>query len=172
MFSWPLTRQRNAWISDWIVSSTRKRIYCKSEKKRYVYTESVSCNCCFTRLYLINSPVVRAETLKFQEKGVKDIIKDVFLPWYNAHRFLLQNIQQMERVSQHLYFSVFLKLRACDLNFFCRRAAQHFCCTKRKSRLLPAAGNSGAMNSGHATRWKNMRRNVTIAFLSPLVAKL
>ncbi|XP_015766182.1 PREDICTED: isoleucine--tRNA ligase, cytoplasmic-like [Acropora digitifera] len=48
------------------------------------------------RLYLINSPVVRAETLKFQEKGVKDIIKDVFLPWYNAHRFLLQNIQQME----------------------------------------------------------------------------
>ncbi|KAJ7379527.1 Isoleucine--tRNA ligase, cytoplasmic [Desmophyllum pertusum] len=49
------------------------------------------------RLYLINSPVVRAETLKFQEKGVKDIIKEVFLPWYNAHRFLLQNIQQMER---------------------------------------------------------------------------
>lgn len=128
MFSWPLTRQRNAWISDWIVSSTRKRIYCKSEKKRYVYTESVSCNCCFTRLYLINSPVVRAETLKFKEKGVKDIIKDVFLPWYNAHRFLLQNIQQMERVSQHLYFSVFLKLRACDLNFFCRRAAQQYLC--------------------------------------------
>lgn len=48
------------------------------------------------RLYLINSPVVRAETLKFQEKGVKDIIKDVFLPWYNAHRFLVQNTQQME----------------------------------------------------------------------------
>lgn len=61
-------------------------------------------NCCFTRLYLINSPVVRAETLKFQEKGVKDIIKDVFLPWYNAHRFLLQNIQQMERVSQLISF--------------------------------------------------------------------
>lgn len=53
----------------------------------------------FWRLYLINSPVVRAETLKFQEKGVKDVIKDVFLPWYNAHRFLVQNIQQMERVS-------------------------------------------------------------------------
>ncbi|XP_046853960.1 isoleucine--tRNA ligase, cytoplasmic-like [Xenia sp. Carnegie-2017] len=49
------------------------------------------------RLYLINSPVVRADTLKFQEKGVKDIIKDVFLPWFNAHRFLLQNIQQYEK---------------------------------------------------------------------------
>ena len=42
--------------------------------------------------------MVRGDTLKFQEKGVKDIIKDVFLPWYNAHRFLLQNIQQLERV--------------------------------------------------------------------------
>ncbi|XP_028405493.1 isoleucine--tRNA ligase, cytoplasmic-like [Dendronephthya gigantea] len=49
------------------------------------------------RLYLINSPVVRADTLKFQEKGVKDIIKDVFLPWLNAYRFLLQNIQQYEK---------------------------------------------------------------------------
>ncbi|CAB4041840.1 isoleucine--tRNA ligase, cytoplasmic, partial, partial [Paramuricea clavata] len=49
------------------------------------------------RLYLINSPVVRADTLKFQEKGVKDIIKDVFLPWLNAYRFLIQNIQQYEK---------------------------------------------------------------------------
>nr|NVI69494.1 Isoleucyl-tRNA synthetase [Cucujiformia] len=35
------------------------------------------------RLYLINSPVVRAENLRFKEEGVRDIIKDVFLPWYN-----------------------------------------------------------------------------------------
>ena len=27
-----------------------------------------------------------------QESGVKDILKDVFLPWYNAYRFLVQNI--------------------------------------------------------------------------------
>lgn len=53
---------------------------------------------CFIRLYLINSPVVRADTLKFQEKGVKDVIKDVFLPWFNAYRFLIQNIQQYEKV--------------------------------------------------------------------------
>jgi isoleucyl-tRNA synthetase len=43
------------------------------------------------RLYLINSPVVRAETLKFNEKGVRDVIKDVFLPWFNAYRFFVQN---------------------------------------------------------------------------------
>ncbi|KAL1377040.1 hypothetical protein pipiens_016528 [Culex pipiens pipiens] len=32
------------------------------------------------RLYLINSPDVRAENLRFKEDGVKDIMKDVFLP--------------------------------------------------------------------------------------------
>ena len=48
------------------------------------------------RLYLINSPVVRAETLKFKEEGVRDILKDVFLPWYNAYRFLIQNIESYE----------------------------------------------------------------------------
>jgi isoleucyl-tRNA synthetase len=44
------------------------------------------------RLYLINSPVVRAETLKFQEEGVHAVVRDVFLPWYNAYRFAAQNI--------------------------------------------------------------------------------
>ncbi|XP_064632700.1 isoleucine--tRNA ligase, cytoplasmic-like [Lineus longissimus] len=48
------------------------------------------------RMYLINSPVVRAESLRFKEEGVRDIVKDVFLPWYNAYRFLLQNIKRLE----------------------------------------------------------------------------
>ena len=52
-----------------------------------------------TRLYLINSPVVRAEFLKFQENGVRDVVKDVFLPWYNAYCFLIQNVQRLEAVS-------------------------------------------------------------------------
>lgn len=49
------------------------------------------------RLYLINSPVVRADSLRFQETGVKDVIKDVFLPWYNAYRFLVQNIELIKK---------------------------------------------------------------------------
>lgn len=49
------------------------------------------------RLYLINSPVVRAENLRFKEEGVRDVIKDVFLPWYNAYRFLLQNVARLEK---------------------------------------------------------------------------
>ncbi|XP_014785277.1 isoleucine--tRNA ligase, cytoplasmic [Octopus bimaculoides] len=49
------------------------------------------------RLYLINSPVVRADNLKFKEEGVRDILKDVFLPWYNAYRFLMMNIDRLQR---------------------------------------------------------------------------
>ncbi len=48
------------------------------------------------RIYLANSPLVRAETLNFKEDGVKAVIRDVILPWYNAYRFLIQNIQRYE----------------------------------------------------------------------------
>ncbi|GJX71272.1 isoleucine--tRNA ligase, cytoplasmic isoform X2, partial [Tanacetum coccineum] len=47
------------------------------------------------RLYLINSPVVRAEPLRFKEKGVEDVVKSVFLPWYNAYRFMVQNAMRL-----------------------------------------------------------------------------
>mmetsp|Transcript_10779 Transcript_10779/g.15879 ORF Transcript_10779/g.15879 Transcript_10779/m.15879 type:complete len:1171 (+) Transcript_10779:126-3638(+) len=48
------------------------------------------------RMYLINSPVVRAESLRFQEPGVLGVVKEVFLPWYNAFRFFLQNVERLE----------------------------------------------------------------------------
>lgn len=48
------------------------------------------------RMYLINSPVVRAEPLKFREEGVLGVVKEVFLPLYNAFRFFLQNIERWE----------------------------------------------------------------------------
>lgn len=49
------------------------------------------------RLYLITSPAVRGDALRFNEAGVKDIIKDAFLPWHNALKFLLQNIERWEK---------------------------------------------------------------------------
>ncbi|KAK1416993.1 hypothetical protein QVD17_26115 [Tagetes erecta] len=48
------------------------------------------------RLYIINSPVVRAEPLRFKKEGVYAVVKDVFLPWYNAYRFLVQNAKRLE----------------------------------------------------------------------------
>ncbi|KAL9240634.1 hypothetical protein vseg_014831 [Gypsophila vaccaria] len=48
------------------------------------------------RLYIVNSPVVRAESLRFKKEGVLGMIRDVFLPWYNAYRFLVQNAKRLE----------------------------------------------------------------------------
>ena len=57
------------------------------------------------RLYLINSPVVRAENLRFKEEGVRDVLKDVLLPWYNAYRYLAQSLERLESVSQSIFCS-------------------------------------------------------------------
>lgn len=48
------------------------------------------------KLYMLNSPLVRADNLKFTEKHVEDIVWQVFLPWYNSYRFLVQNINRWE----------------------------------------------------------------------------
>ena len=52
------------------------------------------------RLYLINSPLVRADSLNFAKKGVKEVVKNIFLPWYNAYRFLIQNVIKLENNTQ------------------------------------------------------------------------
>ncbi|KAG7138029.1 Isoleucine--tRNA ligase like protein [Verticillium longisporum] len=42
------------------------------------------------RLYLINSPVVRAEPLRFKESGVKEVVSKVLLPLWNSYRFFCE----------------------------------------------------------------------------------
>ncbi len=65
------------------------------------------------RLYLCNSPAVKAEPVKFKEDGVMEIVKQVFLPWFNAYRFLVQNISRWEKnTSKNFIFDPTLK----DLN--------------------------------------------------------
>lgn len=43
------------------------------------------------RMYVINSPVVRGEPLRFHESGVKAAVKDVLLPLFNAAKFFITN---------------------------------------------------------------------------------
>ncbi|CAG8736950.1 7974_t:CDS:2, partial [Acaulospora colombiana] len=52
------------------------------------------------RLYLINSPVVRAEPLRFKEDGVKEVISKVFLPWYNAYRFFASQVILLKKETE------------------------------------------------------------------------
>ncbi|KAG1672606.1 hypothetical protein FOA52_002086 [Chlamydomonas sp. UWO 241] len=65
------------------------------------------------RLYLINSPVVRAEPLKFKEEGVFGVVKDVFLPWYNAYRFLVQNVLKWEADTGRKFEPASVDLSSC-----------------------------------------------------------
>ena len=41
------------------------------------------------RLYMIYSPVVRAENLKFSEAGVRQLMRDLLIPWWNAYSFFV-----------------------------------------------------------------------------------
>ncbi len=50
------------------------------------------------RLYMINSPVVRAETLRFKESGVKEIVAKVLLPLWNSYKFFRDQVLLMRKV--------------------------------------------------------------------------
>jgi isoleucyl-tRNA synthetase len=41
------------------------------------------------RLYMLNSPVVRAEDLRFSEEGVKHLLRNILIPLWNAHSFFV-----------------------------------------------------------------------------------
>jgi isoleucyl-tRNA synthetase len=41
------------------------------------------------RLYLIDSPVVKAQELRFSEVGVKDVVRKILLRWWNSYSFFI-----------------------------------------------------------------------------------
>ena len=50
------------------------------------------------RLYLISSPVVRAESLRFKESGLKEIVAKVLLPLWNSYRFFADQVLLLKKV--------------------------------------------------------------------------
>lgn len=50
------------------------------------------------RLYMIDSPVVRAQELRFSEVGVKEIVRRILLRWWNSYSFFVNyaNIDQFQ----------------------------------------------------------------------------
>lgn len=53
---------------------------------------------------------MRAEPLKFSADGVKAIVRDIFLPYFNAYRFCIQNITRWEkRTDKNFVFDPELK---------------------------------------------------------------
>jgi len=60
-------------------------------KKNYTAPESVidTFGADALRAYLINSPVVRAEPLRFEDEGVREVVRTVLLPLHNALSFFV-----------------------------------------------------------------------------------
>lgn len=50
------------------------------------------------RMYLINSPVVRAEPLRFKEAGVKEVVQKVLLPLWNSYNFFAAQVALLKKV--------------------------------------------------------------------------
>ena len=48
-------------------------------------------------MYLVNSPIVRADNLRFREEGVREVVARVLLPWLNSFRFLLGHAALLEK---------------------------------------------------------------------------
>lgn len=52
-----------------------------------------------TRMFLVNSPIVRGDNLRFREEGVREVISRVLLPWLNSFRFFLGHVALLKKTS-------------------------------------------------------------------------
>lgn len=68
------------------------------------------------RLYMINSPVLRAETLRFKEEGVREVVSAVLLPWYNSFRFFKDaaDVFQKENGAAFVYDAALISENVMD----------------------------------------------------------
>lgn len=80
---------KNLIVNGIVLAADGKKM--SKSKKNYPDPLEIASSQCVdaVRLYMINSPLVRAEEMCFNEKGVFAVKKDIFLPWYNAYKFLL-----------------------------------------------------------------------------------
>ncbi|KAM6502057.1 tRNA synthetases class I (I, L, M and V) domain containing protein [Amanita muscaria] len=54
-----------------------------------------------TRMFLVNSPIVRGDNLRFREEGVREVISRVLLPWLNSFRFFLGHAALLKKSTGH-----------------------------------------------------------------------
>jgi len=53
----------------------------------------------FFRMFLVNSPIVRGDNLRFREEGVREVISRVLLPWLNSFRFFMGHVALLKKTT-------------------------------------------------------------------------
>ena len=51
------------------------------------------------RMFLVNSPIVRGDNLRFREEGVREVLSRVLLPWLNSFRFFLGHVALLKKTT-------------------------------------------------------------------------
>jgi isoleucyl-tRNA synthetase len=55
-------------------------------------------------MFLVNSPVVRGDNLRFREEGVREVIARVLLPWLNSFRFFIGHVALLKKTTGHNFY--------------------------------------------------------------------
>ena len=50
-------------------------------------------------MFLVNSPIVRGDNLRFREAGVREVVSRVLLPWLNSFRFFLGQVALLQKTT-------------------------------------------------------------------------
>jgi len=74
-----------------------------ADATRYVSSASHHHSTSFitTSMFLVNSPIVRGDNLRFREEGVREVISRVLLPWLNSFRFFLGQVNLLRKEVGH-----------------------------------------------------------------------
>jgi isoleucyl-tRNA synthetase len=90
---------KNLIVSGLVLASSGK----KMSKSLKNYPEPLlvinSCGADATRMYLVNSPTVRGDNLRFREEGVREVVSSVLLPWLNSFRFFLGQVALLRKTT-------------------------------------------------------------------------
>jgi isoleucyl-tRNA synthetase len=57
------------------------------------------------RLFLVNSPIVRGDNLRFREEGVREVLTNVILKWINSLNFYLGQVDLFDQAGTKFVYN-------------------------------------------------------------------
>jgi len=93
---------KNVIVNGMVLANDGKKMSKSLKNYPEVNTIFDECGADALRLYLINSPAVKAEPVKFDKDAVHDMNKTISILLYNSLKYLLQNIEKYENTQKYI----------------------------------------------------------------------